>query len=129
VVPYVRTYPVPYPIVYPYQVPVPYAVYVPAPALPLPTVTEALPSPPPGTALIHVQVSDPWTTIRLDGVDTATTGLDRWFVTPRLEEGRTYRYTVKASWVSNGWYRHESEQVVLLKAGEVRTVNFTASPR
>lgn len=131
VVPYVYPYPVAYPVYVNPSTPAPvYAPVVPSDAGMLlstslrPTVSGPLASPAPGTAIIRVRVRDTQATVRFDGVDTVTSGTDRWFTTPRLPYGATYRCTVDVSWTS-GEVRVRLEREVRVKAGEMRVVDFT----
>jgi len=127
VYPYTFTYPV---YVNPYASISAYAPVAPAEVGMLlstdqrPTVSGPLPSPAPGTAIIRIRVPDAQATVRFDGIDTVTSGTDRWFTTPRLPDGTTYRSTVDASWAS-GEVRVRLEREVQVRAGEVRVVDFT----
>lgn len=108
----------------------PYPVYVPEPAyvpptpvqLTLPTASGPLATPPPGTALIQVQVPDRWATVTFNGQDSYTNGTQRYFVTPRLS-GATTRYKIAASWYSNGQLVKQ-EQGLSVYPGETTVVSF-----
>lgn len=120
----------PYPgYVYPiYPLPVPPAAPVqdttPAVAAQpgLPTVSGPLTSPPPGTAILQIQVPDTWSKVAFDGHDTVTSGKLRTFVTPRLTTaGQTY--TVSASFVQQGQLIRR-QQVIHVVPGQTETVTF-----
>lgn len=93
-------------------------------ALQQPTVTGPLKTPPPGTGLLRVRVPEVWAKVTINGQDTATSGLTRYFVTPRLEDGRPRTYTVSASWISQG-RAHREQQVVQIQPGQTRAIDLT----
>jgi uncharacterized protein (TIGR03000 family) len=132
-------YIVPVPYAYPYPYPDPSASpdYTPPPATPSPAVAQAaaavtnevsvsgpLSSPPPGTALIEVRVPQTFATVRFDGEGTSSLGLQRYFVTPTLEPGKSYRYVVTASW-DQGGRPNTVERTVRVAAGQTVRLDFT----
>jgi uncharacterized protein (TIGR03000 family) len=58
---------------------------------------------------------------------TRQTGPERLFVSPPLEAGKRYRYTLKAQWTDNG-QAHAEEQDVVVQAG-ARSVVVFGAPR
>lgn len=118
---------VPYPYyAYPYTTYLPYPSYTPTPApaltvpaeLSLPSVTGPLASPPPGTALIRVQVPDAWAKVTFDGHDSFTSGTQRYFVTPRLDGRHSYE-------IASSWPGHPAQhRTVRVQPGETSVVTF-----
>jgi uncharacterized protein (TIGR03000 family) len=88
------------------------------------SVSGPLSSPPPGTALIEVRVPQNQATVRFDGEDTSSVGIQRYYVTPDLQSGKSYRYTVTASWTQNG-IPHNVQRVVRFMAGQTVRLDFT----
>ena len=59
----------------------------------------------------------------LEGKETKQTGPVRKFVTPKLEPGVEYVYTIKATWTANG-KPVEDTMKVTVKAGDAKSVAF-----
>jgi uncharacterized protein (TIGR03000 family) len=74
-------------------------------------------------ALIRVMVPDPNATVWFQGSETEQRGTLRTFVSPELESGKNYWYTVRASWTENGQKVTRTKQVQV-HPGQVTTVNF-----
>ena len=113
---------VPYPYyVDPYPVYTPAPVTVPTPINNLPTVTGPIAYPPPGEALIRVQVPNTWAQVTFDGQNSFTSGTQRYFVTPYGNGPVTY--DVGATWTSYGQPVQVHRYVTVLP-GQTRIVNF-----
>jgi uncharacterized protein (TIGR03000 family) len=61
----------------------------------------------------------------IQGKKTKQTGSERHFVTPALEAGQKYRYTLKAEWSENG-HTKAVERHVFLRGGEQGMVRLDA---
>jgi len=57
------------------------------------------PTPEQNKALVHIRVPDAQAKVWIENALTDRTGVDRWFVSPELEAGKKYVYTIKASWI------------------------------
>jgi uncharacterized protein (TIGR03000 family) len=127
----------PYPMYYsgyPYPLYVPpapgyasgYAGAVPQLSQPSPVQPTAGPAiAPPDAALVVVRVPDPSAQVLFNGEQTYTRGQTvRQFATPELAAGKTYSYTVTASWTRDGQPVTEERQVKV-RRGQVSTVDFT----
>lgn len=137
---------VPYPAYYPYVNP--YSAYTPPPAyysgysglIPLadgamvpssqrpqvqiPQPTGGYTVPPADAAVVEVRVPDTMTQVEFNGQRTYTTGLNRWFVTPDLQVGKTYTYAVTATWTQNGQPVTRERQVTVTR-GHTSFVDFS----
>jgi uncharacterized protein (TIGR03000 family) len=78
--------------------------------------------PPPGKAELTVQVPAD-AVVTLEGRPTKQTGPVRKFVTPQLDPGVEYVYTIKATWTANGKPVEETMKVTV-KAGDAKSVAF-----
>ncbi|MBL8793430.1 MAG: TIGR03000 domain-containing protein [Planctomycetia bacterium] len=119
----------PYPVYVPYGVPQQPAqgiVYtMPRPQdTQLPHASGALRTPPPGAALILVQVPEQFTPILFDGAKTTSVGTTRYYVTPELPMGKASVYTVTAVVNRNGQPVNEERQVSV-SPGQSVTLDFT----
>jgi uncharacterized protein (TIGR03000 family) len=56
---------------------------------------------------------------------TTQTGVDRVFNTPALEMGKSYTYTVRATWMVNGKEVDRTKDVHI-QAGQPTTIDFRA---
>lgn len=122
---------IPYPIYGPSYYP--FLPYVPPPASPsvppepppeltLPSVSGPLAVPPPGTALIRVQIPDPWAAVYFNGQDSVTIGTQRTFVSPRLSpDGEDY--TVTASFTREGRLISQ-RRLIHVVPGQIQNVTF-----
>jgi uncharacterized protein (TIGR03000 family) len=72
---------------------------------------------------LQVRVPDPNAQVTIDNQPTAQRGTDRVFAVPQLEAGKTYSYTVRATWM-DGAREVSREKKIEFKAGEPLTVNF-----
>lgn len=77
----------------------------------------------PGTIIINLPAN---ARLTVDGVATTSTSARRTLITPNLEFGSTYVYTVQAEIVRDGQTVTRSHQVTV-RGGEVSTVNFNFS--
>jgi uncharacterized protein (TIGR03000 family) len=66
--------------------------------------------PQPATLDVHLPAG---ATLYISGYKTKQTGSDRYFVTPPLAEGQTFRYTLKAAWSEDGRRKAVERQVVV----------------
>jgi uncharacterized protein (TIGR03000 family) len=81
---------------------------------------------PPDKALLLVRLPAA-AALTIGASPTEQTGVERLFVSPPLEAGKRYRYTLKAEWTENGESRAE-ERVVVVQAG-VQTVAAFGAPK
>jgi len=78
----------------------------------------------PNQATIRVMVPDANAEVWFESTQTKQKGTDRVFVSPSLEEGRTYTYQIKATWQENG--REVTRQKdVDVQPGSQAVVNFS----
>jgi uncharacterized protein (TIGR03000 family) len=123
----------PYPMYMPYPVPqqpaqgIVYTTPRPQDVL-LPHASGALKTPPPGAALILVQVPEQFTPILFDGAKTTSVGTTRYYVTPELPAGKASVYTVTAVVNRNGQPVNEDRQVSV-SPGQTTTLDFTRRPK
>jgi uncharacterized protein (TIGR03000 family) len=75
-------------------------------------------------ALLKVRLPRPDARVLIDGQPTEQTGTERAFVSPRLEQGKNYTYTVKATW-DDGGREMSREKTVQFRAGQDVGVDFT----
>jgi uncharacterized protein (TIGR03000 family) len=62
----------------------------------------------------------------VEGVQTRSEGRTRYFESPPLPPGKTFRYAVKAVWREDGRWVSQTREVVV-RAGEVHRVYLRAS--
>jgi uncharacterized protein (TIGR03000 family) len=74
-------------------------------------------------AILRVVVPDAAAQVMIEDKPTTQRGTQRTFVSPPLEAGKEYSYTVRATWMENG-QQLEREKTVPVKPGEQVTVNF-----
>lgn len=96
-------------------------------AAPMPAEPKKAETKPPAASLpapAKVLVSLPAdATLTIDGHATTSTSAVRSFVSPTLEAGRDYQYTIKVEMVRDGKSFSESKNVVV-RAGETTEVSF-----
>jgi uncharacterized protein (TIGR03000 family) len=63
----------------------------------------------------------------IDNEPTSTTGTNRVFVSPTLNPGREYHYTLKAEIVKDG-KAVKVEKVIAVQAGEITSASLTLPP-
>jgi uncharacterized protein (TIGR03000 family) len=78
-------------------------------------------------AVVHVRLPQELAEVAFDGHKTTTTGKNRVYSTPALTPGKTYTYTVTASWTEGDVPRSEM-RTVQVHAGQSSTVDFTKKP-
>ena len=92
-------------------------------AYPSPEVVNRMPDP--GlSVLAAVRVPTPDTQLWIEGKEMTSGGILRTFISPPLESGKDYTYTIRASWTENG-KAVDRTQVVDVKAGKRVAVDFT----
>lgn len=74
-------------------------------------------------ALVHIRLPDPQGQVWIENVATDQRGLDRLFLSPPLEAGKRYVYTIKANWMENGQQMNQ-EKKVDIQAGQQALVAF-----
>ena len=92
--------------------------------VPAPSVVQTPAPPVDNDAHIHVILPDPQARVWFDDMATQETGTDRWFETPALSPGGTYRYHIRASWVQDGQEVNQ-ERTVAVGPGQMSVVDFT----
>jgi uncharacterized protein (TIGR03000 family) len=123
----------PYPYVYPpyYYLPIdpnPQSSYTPLPPMSSSAPTDTMPAPKQNRAVIEVTLpsyaAEVWVDDKkmADKLDTK-----RVFVSPPLEPGHDYVYTIKARWVQRG-ENVVQERPVVVSANKVSTVDFSKAP-
>jgi uncharacterized protein (TIGR03000 family) len=88
----------------------------PAPVVSAPQQTNA--------ARVQVILPDPAAQVWIDGQKTQQGGMDRLFESPPLTPGKTFNYTIKATWQQNG-QEMSQERTVPITAGNTSVVDFT----
>ena len=73
------------------------------------------------TLIVHLPED---ATLTIDGEKTTSTSANRVFVSPPLEEGKEYAYTLKAQVVRDGKAQTVTERVTI-RGGEVSRVELT----
>lgn len=81
------------------------------------------PSADPQTATVRVLVPTDTARVWIDDQPTQQSGTDRLYVTPPLETGKNYSYTVRASWMQGG-QEVNREKKVPIEPGKNALVNF-----
>jgi len=76
-------------------------------------------------AYVHIRVSPPHAEISFDGVKTMQIGSSRVFVTPALEAGKHYTYTLRATWNQDG-KTVSQERILPVHAGDRLSIAFRA---
>jgi len=73
----------------------------------------------------HIRVLVPAdAVVEIDGTATKQTGASRLFVSPALVPGKTYSYTIKATWTDASGKSVSDEQAVKVRAGEESVVDL-----
>lgn len=75
-------------------------------------------------ATMRVQVPNPNARVWFEDHLTQQTGTERIFQSPALEPGKSYTYTVKASWVDENGQELTKQKTVQVAAGQESVVNF-----
>jgi len=79
-------------------------------------------------AQVRVTVPDPNAQVWIDNTPTQQRGFERWFVSPPLESGKQYMYTIKATWMQDG-REVTREKKVDVNAGRTAAADFGAPRR
>jgi len=80
------------------------------------------------TATIDVLVGNPNAEVWVNGNKVAQGGQNRPFVTPDLEDGKPYKYEVRAKWSQNG-KEYDQKRAVTVRAGEQVGLTFAVDDR
>jgi len=94
---------------------------------PATTYQSFYPSTPSTAVTMNVHVPDANADVWIENSPTQQRGMDREFVSPALDTGRTFTYHVRARWMENGQERDQTRNVDV-QAGQRVTVDFTQSP-
>jgi uncharacterized protein (TIGR03000 family) len=82
-------------------------------------------------AYVHVRVAPPHAEISFEGSKTSQIGSSRLYVSPPLNQGQNYTYTIQVSWKENGRVVTQ-ERKVPVRAGDRLSIVFreqaTAAP-
>ncbi|MBM3992828.1 MAG: TIGR03000 domain-containing protein [Planctomycetes bacterium] len=78
----------------------------------------------PASAQLRVTVPHKHAKLRVDEHLTKQTGIDRLFVTPPLERGATFAYTLTVSWEKNNYTEVIRTRVVHVKAGQTVDIDL-----
>jgi uncharacterized protein (TIGR03000 family) len=101
------------------------------PAIPEPTqevIIVALGEGDKDRARIDMQVPAANAQVFLDGILTKQTGVNRRFVTPKLNPGRQYSFDVHVVWQDETGTSHELLRTLNLRAGEMSTLDLRKAP-
>lgn len=79
------------------------------------------------TVWVQVLLPDPDAQVWVDGAETSSRGMTRVFESPELKPGKTYTYTVRASWTRAGQSVTEERKVGVV-AGKISVADFTRPP-
>ena len=74
-------------------------------------------------AYVHVRVSPPHAEISFEGSKTVQIGTSRLYVSPPLNQGENYTYTIRVSWKENGGEVTQT-RTVGVRAGDRLSVVF-----
>jgi uncharacterized protein (TIGR03000 family) len=94
----------------------------------LPHPTAGDPVAPADAGFIRLQVPDKLAEVTFNGESVSSIGTTREYVTPVLQAGQTYRYTITATW-GRGDQQTTMERTIDIARGETRTVDFTVVPK
>jgi uncharacterized protein (TIGR03000 family) len=78
----------------------------------------------PQAVTLEVKVPNPAAEVFVEGGKTRSVGLDRTFVSPKMEAGTRYTYEVMARWTQDGKEVEQTRRVPV-RAGEKVVVDFT----
>jgi uncharacterized protein (TIGR03000 family) len=94
------------------------------PTVLLPHPTGAIRVPPANAAVLQIRVPDAYAQVLFDGEKTSSNGTTRYYVTPDLQAGKDYHYTVTATWQRDGQTVKQDRQVKVAP-GMTSVVDFT----
>ncbi len=75
-------------------------------------------------ARIDIQLPSAGAKVYLDGVPTKQTGLDRMFITPKLNAGAKYVMNVEVIWQTDSGRERTIRRQVTMRAGEITTLDM-----
>jgi uncharacterized protein (TIGR03000 family) len=97
-----------------------YPPIAPAASYYYPSAPAAIPS---TSASVHVVLPDPQAKVVFDGHATTSTGSERFYHTPELAKGGTYRYVLRVTWMQDG-QPVTQEKTVSVTPGQTTDVVF-----
>jgi uncharacterized protein (TIGR03000 family) len=98
------------------------SVYYSAPELPHPTGGTAVA--PADAGLIRLRVPDKFAEVTFNGQAVSSVGTAREYLTPALQVGQMYQYTITAAW-GRGDQQTTRHQTIDITRGQIRTVDFS----
>lgn len=136
------SYPLPYDNMIPAGYGGPYSPYVtpaaygaaPGPVIAFPVApasypaTAAAPSPRLPTAEIQILVVDPSADVWVNGMKSDKSGLNRGFITPEMDPGKTVSFKIRAKWTQNG-KQYDQTRTVNVQAGQEVGIAFAVDER
>jgi uncharacterized protein (TIGR03000 family) len=90
-----------------------------------PLPTGGPPIAPPDAGLIQLQVPDQFAEVTFNGQSVSSVGSTREYVTPPLQTGKTYHYTIAVT-RGQGDRQKTMQRTVDIAAGQIRALDFTA---
>jgi uncharacterized protein (TIGR03000 family) len=78
-------------------------------------------------ASIHVVLPDPQATVLFDGRATTSTGADRYYHSPELAPGGSYKYQLRVTWTQDG-RQVTQDRTVAVTPGQTTDVVFARVP-
>ena len=92
-----------------------------------PSGTAAAAPPASSAASIHVILPNPQATVLFDGRTTTSTGAERYYHSPALAPGGSYKYQLRVTWTQDGRQVSE-ERTVAVTPGQTTDVVFGRTP-
>lgn len=89
----------------------------------VPHPTGAVQTPPPNAAVVRVYLPDSFGTVMFDGQKSSSVGTTRYYVTPDLQAGKNYTYSVSATFNRNGQSVTEDRSITVAP-GHTTVVDF-----
>jgi uncharacterized protein (TIGR03000 family) len=93
----------------------------------LPHPTGGVPVAPADAGLIQLRIPDKFAEVTFNGQAVSSVGTTRDYVTPPLQVGQTYHYTIAAAW-GRGDQQTARQQTIDIARGQTRSVDFSAVP-
>jgi uncharacterized protein (TIGR03000 family) len=100
-----------------------YGAYTEGPGFFYSSVVPPASAPEEQVAYVHVRVAPPHARISIEGSETRQIGSSRLFVSPPLNQGQNYVYTIQVSWNDNGRVVNQ-ERKIPIRAGDRISVVF-----
>jgi len=97
-------------------------------AYPPDSAFDSMPSDQGARVLANIRLPEASAQLWIEGQEMSTQGLVRSFISPPLEAGARYTYTIKAQWTENGKPMEATRQVPV-RPGQRVMVDFTAPER